>query len=72
MLKIAMRVTLVRISTWRVKITGIGSDANSTPVKMLIATKHQPEKYLIQIGEGTSIEETNGSENLVGVAFCIS
>jgi hypothetical protein len=39
---------------------------------MLIATKHQPEKYLIQIGEGTSIEETNGSENLVGVAFCIS
>lgn len=37
MLSIAIRVALVRTLTCRVKIIGIGSDANSTSVKKLIA-----------------------------------
>jgi hypothetical protein len=49
MLKIAIRVTLVRTSTCRVKITGIGSDANRTLVKMLITTKDQPCESSIQV-----------------------
>ena len=41
MLKIAISVIFVRALTCRVKITGIGSDAKRTSVKMLIARRGQ-------------------------------
>lgn len=53
-------------------MTGIGSDANRTSVKMLIAVPSQSGGKHTSLGEPTSVEESNGSVNTSGIASCIS
>lgn len=72
MLRIAIRVAFVRTLTCRVKITGIGSEANRTSVKMLIAARSQYLSWKFDTRERTSVEKTNWSIYIIWVAPCIS
>jgi hypothetical protein len=71
-LRIAIRVTLVRGLTCRPNITGIGSDANRTSVKMLIAIPCQSGTKRTGLREPTSVEQSNGSVDIDRIASCSS
>jgi hypothetical protein len=68
---IAISVAFVRTLACRVKITGIGSDANSTSVKMLTAARCQYLSREPDTRERTPVGKTNQSVQSGCVASCI-